>query len=180
VVLEAATSTKADFVITNSGPAVSPFEQEAYSTRRTLQRLGWSESETEHGVAAFSKTMDLLRQPFEVGWPQAEKLPALPDLIDAGVFIPRDAALWSFASRIMEHDPRPALRGLAAPLLAVYGEDDDVVPVDPSVEVLQATVQPALLDVRILPGADHRIQLGDDFADGYLDVLVDFIDRVVR
>lgn len=175
VVLEAAAAVGPDFAITNSGPAVTPHEQEAYSTEQTLRRRGWNDAEVQVGVETFAAAMDLLALPFDVGWPRARELPLMAELVAAGVFIPSDARLWSFGARIMDHDPRPALRALDAPLLALLGADDQVVPVQRSAEVYRASVRSDLLDLRILPGGDHRLQNGDDFAPGYLDALTSFV-----
>ena len=183
VVLEAAALTEPDFVITNSGPAVTPREQETYSTRQTLRERGWDDDAVSRGVGAFTAVMDLLRLPFAVGRPQAQALPMVTDLIDAGVFIPVDEHLWSFAAGVMDHDPQPALHALEVPLLAMFGADDNVVPVERSVEVLRTAVRPDLLDVRVIADGDHRIQhsgiqRADDFADGYLNAITGFVAQL--
>lgn len=177
VVLEAATSQSPDFVITNSGPAVSPREQETYSTLRSLKRLGWDDAVVREAMAEFAQTMDLLELPFEAGWAQVEKLAQLPTLLEADAFIPSDPALWAFASKIIDYDPRPALRGLDVPFLSLYGADDNVVPVQGSAQIVRSLVRPELLDLRVLPGGDHRIQIGDEFVHGYLEAIVEFVCR---
>lgn len=47
------------------------------------------------------------------------------------------------------------------PLLVLYGEDERVVPVEASAEVIGRTVRPDLLTLAVLPGGDHRLQHGD-------------------
>jgi len=175
VVLEAARAAAADFVITNSGPSVSPREQEIFSTEQTLRRCGWDDGAIATAIGSFSAVMDLLATPFAEGWPRARDLPWVADMIAAEVFIPSDERLWSFAGRMIDHDPRPALRALRVPLLAVLGAEDRVVPVRDCAEVFRATVRPDLLDLRILSGGDHRLQNGDEFIDGYLDVVTSFV-----
>lgn len=180
VVLEAANDAGADFVITNSGPAVSPGEQETYSTRRTLENLGWDDSSVQAGVADFRAVLNLLALPFDEGWRTATQLPLFADLRSAGIFVPTDAALWSFAERIMNYDPRPSLHSLTSPLLALYGSDDDVVPVERSAHVLRATVHPSLLQLDVLEGGDHRLQIGSKFAKGYLSTVTSFVRRIAQ
>lgn len=178
VVLEAARLRPPGFVITNSGPAVSPREQETYSTLRSLHTLGLDDAIVSKAMAEFAQTMDLLDVPFEVGWAQVENLAQLPTLLEAGAFIPSDPTLWAFASEIMDYDPRPALGDLNVPLLALYGADDNVVPVRRSVQIVRSLVPQERLDLRVLPGGDHRIQIGERFVDGYLEGIVDFVRRV--
>jgi pimeloyl-ACP methyl ester carboxylesterase len=78
----------------------------------------------------------------------------------------------------MDYDPRPALSDLKVPLLALYGADDNVVPVQRSVQIVRSLVPQERLDLRVLPGGDHRIQIGERFVDGYLEGIVDFVRRV--
>ena len=74
------------------------------------------------------------------------------------------------------------MRRIDVPVLALFGADDEVVPVAASVEVFRAEVRPDLLTVAVLPGGDHRVQAGDPrrLVDGYADVLVGFILAAVR
>jgi hypothetical protein len=62
------------------------------------------------------------------------------------------------------------------PLLAVFGGDDRLVPVEPSVGGLRETVPTDLLHLEVFAGADHRIQVNGSFADGYLSALAAFVD----
>lgn len=175
VVLEAAAAAAPDFVITNSGPAVTPREQETYSTEQSLRRRGWGDEAIDMAMGSFSTVMDLLELPFGVAWPRTRALPLMAEMIAADVFIPADERLWSFAGRMIDHDPRPALRALEAPLLALLGAEDRVVPVQASAQAFRSAVRPDLLDLRILPGGDHRLQRGDEFTDGYLDTVTGFV-----
>jgi pimeloyl-ACP methyl ester carboxylesterase len=175
VVLAAAESARPDFVITNSGPAVTPREQETYSTTRRLRGLGWDDAALRSGLDTYAKMMNSLSQPFDLAWPQIRDLPMTSELVDAGVFVPDHAALWSFTASIIDHDPRPSLQRLDAPLLALLGADDALVPVRRSAEVFRSAVRPDLLDLRILADADHRFRTGGAFVSGYLDTLTNFV-----
>ena len=97
---------------------------------------------------------------------------------DDGVgFVAADRREWELARSILDHDPRPAMRRIDVPLLALFGSDDQIVPVDESVEVYRAEVRADLLTVAVLPGGDHRVQAGDPprLVDGYAATLVGFI-----
>ncbi len=82
------------------------------------------------------------------------------------------------AGLILDHDPVPAMRSITVPLLAVFGADDEVVPVDKSVTAFRANVPSQLPSIAVLAGGDHRVQVGDPkhLADGYAGALVEFIN----
>ena len=71
---------------------------------------------------------------------------------------------------------RPSNERIRVPVLALFGADDPMVPVEASVTVYREAVQPKLLTVAVFPGADHRIQTGNPrrLADGYLETLTSF------
>jgi pimeloyl-ACP methyl ester carboxylesterase len=186
VVLEALHQVAADFVVTNSGPGVSPRVQEIFSTGNQLDRLPLSADGRAAAVAVFADLMELVgrRVPYRTAaaWlAEPTRADALAALVDAGAFVPDEESLWNFAMMLIDHDPVPALQQVRVPLLAMFGGQDMVVPVAASVQRYRAAVPEPLLNVRVLPGGDHRMQTGDDdaFVPGYLDELVGFISSVV-
>jgi pimeloyl-ACP methyl ester carboxylesterase len=125
VPIVAARNRQVQWMITNSGPGVSPRAQAVYETRST-------------GLA-----------------------PRLGDLPAHG---------------FLDFQPEPVLESVNCPTLAIFGERDRLVPVDQSVAVFQRAFSGNNLTVRVFAGADHRIQVeGGRFADGYLDLLADWI-----
>jgi pimeloyl-ACP methyl ester carboxylesterase len=76
---------------------------------------------------------------------------------------PADAAELDLVRRWLDHDPRPALERLACPLLAIFGEQDLVTPVDESIVIFRAARagRPEELEIATLPGGNHRLQSGD-------------------
>jgi pimeloyl-ACP methyl ester carboxylesterase len=181
VVLEAANRIAVEFVVTNSGPGVSPRVQEEYSTGNQLRGHDASDQRTPDAAALFATIMDWLSEGVPFGTADArlrepDRAAALEVLIDAGAFVPQDEALWNFAATIIDYDPASALRQLRVPLLALFGGDDTVVPVDASAERFRASCPDELLTLLVFPGGDHRIQTaGEAFVAGYLDAIVDFI-----
>ena len=188
VVLEAAARAEAHDdvagVVTSSGPAVTPGAQERFSTASLLRRAGRAGAGAERALAAFDGLMALAERGASFGearaWSDAAvRRDDLEVLAGLGAFVPDAPEVWGLATRIVGHDPVNALRSLAVPLLAVFGGDDGVVPVERSVAVLRETVAPDLLDVAVLLGGDHRLEGADDaFVPGYPDVVVDFVRRL--
>lgn len=185
VVLEAAARIPLDFVITNSGPAVSPGVQESFSTANRLADAdadagaGIDRERARDAVALFDDLMTLAGR--GVPFAHAEQLlaanvVAAKDLENAGAFLPDDAAVWSFISLIVDYDPVPALRRSHARVLALLGEADEVVPVGASTLAYRDAVAPGLLHLGILPGADHRMQTADgEFVPDYFPTIDRFL-----
>ena len=184
VVLAAAGTTGADFVITNSCPGVSPRDQETHSTRNRLDALGLVVERETAASATFDEFMLMLSDgvPFaeaEEWMRDPSRRRAFEDLADAGAFVPGDEALWDVATTMVDGDPDESLRALRVPLLAVYGALDEVIPVDVSAERFLALVPPGLLSLRVIEDGDHRIQVPGTgaFAPGYLESLTAFIEE---
>jgi pimeloyl-ACP methyl ester carboxylesterase len=180
VVLEAAELCRADWVVANSGPAVTPIHQEGFSTAATLRRAGDDEA---HVAAGTRLATEIWRQAvsgvsfanFE-HWSTGRRA-EIDRLAELGVFIPADAKLWGLLAMIGDYDPRDRLARLDVPLLAVFGSHDDVVPVADSVEVLRSVVKPHLLHLAVIPGGDHRVRVPDGtFAPGYFPAISEFLD----
>lgn len=178
VVEAAARRPEIAYVVANSGPGFAPIEQERYSNRTYLAAARVADREFAEAVALFDEleralrrgaTYAEVRSRFEARLPAAYAERPL-------VLFPEDEAFWGFLLRVFDYDPRPALERIGVPVLALFGADDALVPVDASVAVYREAVQPELLTVAVFAGADHRLQVGDParLADGYLERLATF------
>lgn len=166
------TSNAIDFVIANSGPAVSPLEQE----RHALQ-VATDGHVDQPGLLALFDDLAMRsrsRQPLaqvlaQVDIAKARSLAVLA----SGVLA--DAGKWDLTSLLFAYDPGPALARIKVPLLVVFGVDDPLVPIDDSIEALRDHVDDDLLQVRVFDQAGHRLECdGDRFVDGYLETVVAF------
>jgi uncharacterized protein len=172
------------FVVASSGPGVTPAEQERYSHRTYLAKNDVTESEMHEALEPFDKLVEALQRgaTYEDVRRQVES-EQLPSVYQERklVLFPEDAELWSFLLRIFDYDPRAALERIRVPVLALFGADDSLVPVDASVTVYREAVQPELLSVAVFPDADHRMQTGDAplLAEGYLETLTSFVLQAV-
>ena len=184
VVLEAARDPQVDFVVTNSGPAVTPAEQERYATRARLMAAGWSSDDVDDALSFLGLVFDLADcQPFEEGAAVLHEQRALAERLAAlGAFLPDRPELWSLAKAILRYDPGPAIHSLTIPLLALYGASDPIVPVVDSATILRSLAHPKLLEVRVLPGGDHRLQEPDsgEFVPDYLTTVANFVEEQCR
>jgi pimeloyl-ACP methyl ester carboxylesterase len=177
VVVEAAgRRPEIGFVVTSSGPGVSPAEQERYSHRSYLLEHGVKEKELARALEPYDELLTDLRRGKSFEQIRAklerERLPELYRRLGLTLF-PDDAELWSFFARIADFDPRPSLGRIATPVLATFGGDDPIVPVVDSVRAFREAVRPELLTVAVFQGAGHRPAT----ADGYGNTLATFVKR---
>lgn len=185
VVMEAASrSRELAFVVTNSGPGVTPLEQERYAHRTKLLRQGVPPAEIDEAMEPFELVADGLARglSFEAMRTRIER--AYPEDVRERldlVLLPDDPALWPLILEINDFDPRPALERIRVPVLALFGAQDSIVPVEASVSVYLEAVRKELLTVEVIAGGDHRVQTGDPpaLADGYLERLTDFVLQAV-
>ena len=175
VVVEAASrGVPVAFVITNSGPGVSPARQERYSLSRKL-----TADRIPEALAAYDSVIAVMRER-----PTLEE--GLNQLDSAGIpyrelpgleFAFEDEAVWRLFAEISDYDPASAQSRITAPFLAIFGAADKITPPEESIEALRAAVQPDFLHVEVFPEGDHRLHHGEPprFVDGYLDRISEFV-----
>jgi pimeloyl-ACP methyl ester carboxylesterase len=185
VVEAAARSSDIAFVVTNSGPGVTPVEQERYAHGVYLAANGVPESEMPEAFLAFDELEGALRS--RAGYEEARSLfdgeRLSPEYRGRQlVLFPDDEELWRFFLRIFDYDPRHALEKIRVPVLALFGADDPLVPVEASVAVYRGAVRPELLTIAVFPEGGHRLQTGDPprLVDGYLERLTAFVLQADR
>jgi len=174
VVEAAARGFPVEFVITNSGPGVSPANQERYSLANKL-----TDDRMADALAAYDAVVAVMGD-------RPSRAAGLEQLDTAGVpyrelpgleFVFEDEAVWGMAATIFDYDPAPALSRIHAPILALFGAADRVTPPEESVAALRAAVRPELLHVEVFPEGDHRLCHGEPrrFVNGYLDRISSFV-----
>lgn len=183
VVDAAARRPNAAFVVSNAGPGVSPAAQERHATLTRLADHARDTAEFAAAARCFELALACLsaRVPFDSFGRYVERA-GLSDVYAQPVlfsFPIDDPDVWPFASLIIDHDPRPALRAMAVPTLALFGAADPIVPVDASTVAFESCVAPEVLTVVVLPGGDHRLQRDEQFVGGYFGALTAFVDGAV-
>jgi len=174
VVLEiAAADPSVAFVVTNSGPGVTMARQERFATEAHMRAGGAPADAVAGALATQDALVALVRSGADLATVQAT---AGED--GQG---PSDPAELELVRRWLDHDPRPALERLTCPVLAIFGDQDLITPVEESITVFRAARagRPGDLDVVTLPGADHRLQSGEPAAlhAAYAATLGDWIIR---
>jgi pimeloyl-ACP methyl ester carboxylesterase len=183
-----------------SGPGVSPGEQMIFYYANQLRDRGLSEPQV-------AEASDLRRQVWHYlstgeGYDAANKalhraesqpwFVAIQEQQD-GLFhrapvsgILKDSLLrerlWFKAE--MNYDPQIALRKLTVPVLFVFGDQDRLVPLQTSIDIIRRTLTESghpNFTIKNFPGADHGIRLESrgQFAPGYLQAMSDWVHRKV-
>lgn len=198
--LAASRSPHVRFVVTVGGPGVGPLEQTLYSQRNGDRRRGLSEDDVD-AADRLRRTLALYyAHPTEPGWraaqhalDEARRMPWFPrarfqELQGVGDSLASPARIrelerkypdvFQLYTEQVPYDPVPALKGVAVPLLAIYGGADQVVPVDRSIaafrDAFDTSGRRSLLTIHVFPGANHAVLMGSDglnFAPGYLESL---------
>jgi pimeloyl-ACP methyl ester carboxylesterase len=148
-------------VVSVSGPGVSVQAQEEYRLSHQLPAEGFTGTDVRQALAVMSEQVDRVRageDPARVHTSQAHwhDAPWYPML--AGT-TPQSIA---FLAGIADYDPITALAALPCPLLAIFGADDLLVPVEDSVRVITATLKSAhhiKHEIMVFPHADHNIRI---------------------
>jgi pimeloyl-ACP methyl ester carboxylesterase len=179
-----------DRLVTVSGPGVSMAEQERMRIDSWLRRDGVDGEDHAEGMA----WVDERTKRFRAGEPADQVIDAERHYADRpwyGVVteITATSATAEFFARSMDVDPAELLPTLTCPVLALFGGDDDSVPVSTSVARIAATlpdVERHRHGIAVFPGADHflftddphpGIARRDQLAAGFLLMLTTFLKR---
>ena len=98
---------------------------------------------------------------------------------------PRDNFYWAFQRRVSAFDSTVYWRNVRAPVLLLYGENDERVPVEPSIAAIRAALPSGTrIEVVVFENADHPYNLPREgpwprLAPQYPGVFVDFVRRTV-
>jgi alpha-beta hydrolase superfamily lysophospholipase len=159
VFLAASRSQEVAFVISASGAAMSPAEQELYRWGNVLNDLGYSERTRAVALQAVRLQFDLDRA----------DLPLLDDL---------------FPKLDFDYDPVPTIEQVTQPILALWGEEDQVVPPLASARALaQACARSGNQDctLQVFADTNHSMHLEDEatvrqaYPPGYLRLMVTWV-----
>lgn len=207
--LAAARSADIAFVITASGPGVTPLIQTAYDHMNqdmargvaradaiemdALRRDLWAyyaQPTQRHRVRA-QKALEWARgRPWYSMAAKWRELQGVTDSVPGMGYVlsaPFDTALAELR-RDAAYDPTSALQRVHVPMLALFGGADRVVPNEISIAAMKtafAVSGNTVLTVHVFPGANHTLLTGtardaSSFASGYLRMLSGWIANVPK
>ena len=186
--LAASRSADVAFVLAVSGPSVSPGEQmivyyanelreqgveegdvrEASTVRRDIWNymssgLGYAGTKAELDGARTKRWFNRARVQ------QDDSFGPLPTPAELSKPVGR-SAIWFKQEAV--YDPVPALRALRVPALFLFGDHDQLIPVDESVAVIQRVLaedQHRDFTILVFPNVDHEMRLVTSKARGEID-----------
>jgi len=181
--MAAARSAQVAFVVTLSAAGVSPRDQDLFRLDRQLRRIGLGEAEIDEALVAWHIADDDLRQgraPVAI----VERQRAFRERRWYSYMVFDDVAVVGFIEQIWRFDPVPYLERCRCPLLAMWGEEADLVPVRSSREIFDRALRKARnnrVSLRVFAGADHDLRsLGDgkEIA-GLVELIANWIEEAV-
>jgi uncharacterized protein len=186
--LAASRSADVSFVIAVSGPGVSPGEQMIVYYANELRARGVAENDIQEASAlrreiygylfsgkGYEKAKADLNQARTKPWYNETK--TQHDALFARLQKPselteRDNPNIIRFAREMHYDPVPALQALRVPALFLFGDQDQLIPVEKSVEVIRRILtQSGHSDftIRVFPNVDHGMHLITKGTEGTID-----------
>lgn len=192
---------KPAFIITVSSPVTTAFRQELYRVESEMQAAGFSRADIREAVSYNKKLKKLI----DAGAPY-ERFQALQKETAGAKWadnvIRGEEIVYDYLSIVFKQDSAPDLRSLQCPVLAVWGENDLVVPPEKSAatykkELARSGNRDAL--IKIIPQADHTLTFNktgqraetierrerykdnpkEIFAPGYVSLMTDWLKKVV-
>ncbi len=179
------------FIVIVGASGLRPVDQVEEEIRLRLERKGFAEADVRRATALHRLYSDYLRGKADAPRVRSEiekdsRAPwfaAAEDLPDQ--VYPREEYGWW--RRVMDFDPSPYWRRVDVPVLLLKGTEDDRSAAAPSAQRLEAMIS-APCDVRLFQGADHMLLQWPIaprvpppvFADGYPQIVADWILRTVR
>jgi pimeloyl-ACP methyl ester carboxylesterase len=150
------------FIISVSGPGITPEAQGAYCVEHWMKAAGYSEADVNEAGSLFLLTIRCRRT--DSGWNELKaerKADQNKPWYDACPYLDRDATGASkFWQLIGNYDPVPALHKVHCPVLAIFGELDPAVPAQKSADIWKTALTEAGnhdVVIKIFPHADHAI-----------------------
>jgi hypothetical protein len=223
--MAAATYDSVAFIISISGPGVSPAETEVYRVEAMSRAAGFDDAEIAKAVLMRRLMVDIvldepmyqqinLAESNRLGdgpWREMTELAYSPQPKDLAVEFEKVVKIlksikderwakflylyqvlsmfdnmppqaWGTVKdqmrAVMIVDPAEYLVGIHVPVLAIFGEKDTSIPVEKSIANYRQYLGEAgnqAFTYKVFANADHGIRIGGNFADGYFDLMVNWL-----
>lgn len=147
------------FIITVSGPVTTAFDQEVYRLGSEMAADGFSRDAIDSAIAYTREVKGLILTNSPFSYFDALQKDIKPHAWSSHV-ISGDEAIYKYLGVIMAHDHIPNLSSLTCPVLAIWGENDLLVPPGPSAQAYTQTMEQIgnkHAKMVIVPNADHTL-----------------------
>src|SRR5216684_1942545 len=175
--IAAAQSKDVAFIISFSGPGVTYAEVNKYADATRLRARGFSEADISEATEALARVDEYVRhggnqQALKSFLDEAWRKPWAPQTTLPRRVPSADEIHSWLRWRNLDLDPVRYWQQIKVPALVMFGELDDVVPVQTSAERIADALKVAGnrdVTIKIFPKANHTIQPAPDFLDTMLD-----------
>jgi len=183
----ASRSSDVAFVVMQSATGVTFAQQNLYQNERQLRAVATAETDVAQGMNIVHLQQHFART--GTGWQAyADARQTVHGKAwegELGALLPADHWWWSWYRTKMDYDPISMLEKVRVPVLAVWGENDVLVPVTASraaIESAFARSDNHNITYRVFAGADHSLQTeswlhGRRPEPSYLDLLSEWIQK---
>ncbi len=176
VFLAASQSEAINCVISNSGPANTPAEQDKFGLKNTSLQMGKPKDKIDQALALHAELVSAAQKdlPFE----QASQLIREQTNSAWEKYFSFDASSWVFFKKNYNYDPIPALRGTKCPSLVLLGGNDKLVPAEECVPIFRENLKQSDCTIKLLSNANHRMKVGDGqkLDPAYFEILEAWLD----
>ena len=131
-------------------------------------------------VAEFGEVVAILKTIKDERWAKFLHLDQVLRMFDS---LPPQA--WEMAKAqiraVMEVNPAQFLTKVHCPVLAIFGENDTSIPVEKSITLYKQYLDAAgneAFTFRVFANADHIIRVGGTFAEGYFDLMLNWLSNI--
>jgi uncharacterized protein len=189
--LVASRSPAVSFVIASAASGLPAAEVERYSLNNSLSAADLTADEAREA----QRYVDLVVESGRLGY----RTPALDSAVArdsatrwAFAVPPNGSFYWAFSKQIADYNAATYWRDVRVPVLLLYGENDQRVPVRESITNIETALRAAnnlRYTVKVFPGANHTLRVtpasGSGFAwprnpPGYLETLTQWTRDVTR
>ncbi len=178
------------FIVSVSGPGVSPAKQERARIERQLRSDGYAEETIGEAMAWIDERTRRL-----VGGEEANLVLETQNSLTDKVWYTLateyfdSTEMLGFLARILAFDPVPYLEGIQCPVFAAFGAADDLIPVGESAAIFAkhlATLPGYPHALAVFPHADHGlfvaparegIERSQQLASGFLTMVRQLVDE---
>ncbi|MEC7262939.1 MAG: alpha/beta hydrolase [Bacteroidota bacterium] len=191
---------KPAFAIVVSGPVTTAMDQEIYRLRSNLQASGFEPAAVDSALTYTQNVKKLIleERPF-IDFDALQKKAQKHDW--SSYVITGNEGIYQYLKVILEDDQAPNIENLTCPVLAVWGENDLLVPPVSSSDYYRNTMKKIANNkttIVIVPQADHTLTFNTSgkteetierrkafeqdpeniFAPGYLDLMAEWIKKL--
>lgn len=131
-------------------------------------------------VAEFGKVIEIFKTIKDERWTKFLHLDQVLPMFNS--FPPQAWEMIKAQMRaVMDVNPADFLTKVHCPVLAIFGENDTSIPVDQSITLYKQYLGKAgneAVVIKVFPNASHTIRVGERFASGYFDLMLDWLSSL--